>query len=166
MSKILVGVLIGVTLMGAILGVFGVVHAQAPTTPAQQNGQIGPGMMGGRGASRMGWALEGDQTGPLHDLMMAAWADKLDLSAAEIEQSLADGETMYEIATAQGLSSEEFQAAWTEIRTTVLDQAVAQGLISQEQADWMKSRGNRVKASGCLGGAGRGRWGNAGQTNP
>ncbi len=169
MGKIFAGVLIGVALVGVVLGVYGLVNAQAPiTTPQQGYGMMGGGygmMGGGRGAGMMGWVSDGSQPGPMNDLMIAAWAEKLDLGVDVIEQRLADGETMYDIAIATGLTAEEFQTARVEIHTAVLDEAVAQGLITQEQADWMKTRG--AGAGGCMGGAGRGRWGNAApQTNP
>ncbi len=173
MGKILVGVLIGAVLVGAVLGVYGLVNAQTPTPPSQEDqqsfyGRMGDGlgmMGGGRGAGRMGWA-DDDQTGPMHDLMVAAWAEKLGLSVDTIDQRLEAGETMSDIAVSQGLSADEFQAAWVEIHTSVLDEAVAQGLITQAQADWMKNRTGFMGAGGCLGNAGRGRWGNAPQTNP
>lgn len=171
MGKIWLGVLIGVVLVGAVAGVYGLVSAQAPVTPLQQGQQPGYGMMGngygmmgGRGAGRMGWAGD-DQPGPMHDLMIEAWAEKLGLSTDAIDERLDGGETMYDIALSQGLTAEEFQTARQEIHSAVLDQAVAQGLITQEQADWMKSRTGFMGAGGCLGG-GRGRWGNAPQINP
>lgn len=175
MSKIFVGVLIGAVLVGAVLGVFGLVNAQSPVTPFQQGQQPGygmmgggNGMMGGRGAGMMGQGYVAGQTGPMHDLMIAAWADQLGLSVEDLNLRLTDGETMYDIAISTGMTAEEFQAARVEIHAAVLDEAVAQGLITQEQADWMKSRGARMGAGGCGGGTTtRGRWGNAApQTNP
>lgn len=171
MSKIFAGVLIGAALVGAVLGVFGLVNAQAPVA-TQQGQQPGYGMMAysdgrmGRGGGMMGRAAEDGEIGPMHDLMIAAWAEELDLSVEDIEARLANGETLYDIALSQGLTVEEFQAARVEIHATVLDEAVAQGLITQEQADWMKSRGARMGAGTCTGGAVRGRRGSALQTNP
>lgn len=165
MSKIFAGVLIGIALVGVVLGVTGWVNAQGPQQ-GQQPG-YGTGMMGGRGAGMMGRVDDGDQTGPMHDLMLAAWADRLGLSVEDIEEKLATGETLYDIATAQGLTWDEFQTARVEIHAAVLDAAVEQGLITQEQADWMKTRGARMGAGGCAGYGGRGRWGAVTpQTNP
>lgn len=179
MGKIFVGVLIGAALVAVILGGYGLVNAQSQVPQFQQGGP-GYGMMGGGygrmggangmmggGYGMMGQGYANGQTGPMHDLMIAAWADKLGLSVDDLNQRLTDGETMYDIAISTGLTAEEFQAASVEIHATVLDEAVAQGLITQEQADWMKSRAGRMGAGGCGGGAGRGRWGNAApQTNP
>jgi hypothetical protein len=174
MGKIFVGILIGAVLVGAVLGVFGLVNAQSPVNPFQQGQQPGygmmgngNGMMGGRGAGMMGQAYAAGQTGPMHDLMIAAWADELDLGVDEISQRITDGETLYDIALSTGMTAEAFQAARVEIHAAVLEQAVAQGLITQEQADWMQSRGARMGAGGCAGGMRQGRWGNvAPQVNP
>lgn len=163
MTKIFAGILIGIALVGAVLGVTGWVNAQGPQQgqqPGQQTG-YGTGGVSGRGAGTMGWAYDGDQTGPLHDVMLTAWAEKLGLSVEQIEEKLAAGEILYDIAVAQGLTWDEFQTARVEIRAAALDAAVEQGLITQEQADWMKTRGARMSARG------HGRWGVVTpQTNP
>mgnify|MGYP001386823187 CR=1 FL=1 len=115
----------------------------------------------------MGQAYAGTQQGPMHDLMIDAWSEKLSLSVDELNQRIADGETLYEIAVSTGMTAEEFQAARVEIHAAVLEQAVAQGLITQEQADWMQSRGARMGGAGCTGGMRQGRWGSAApQVNP
>lgn len=128
---------------------------------------MGQGRMGGRGAGMMGQAYAGTQDGPMHDLMIEAWAGKLGLGVDELNERIADGETLYDIALSTGMTAEEFQAARVEIHAEVLEQAVAQGLITQEQADWMQSRGARMGGAGCAGGMRQGRWGNvAPQVNP
>ena len=48
---------------------------------------------------------------------------------------------MYDIALSAGVMDEEFPALMTEVRAAALDAAVADDVITQEQADWMKSRG-------------------------
>ncbi len=171
MGKIFVGVLIGAALVGAVLGVFGLVNAQGPVAPLVEGqqpgyGMMGQGRMGGRGGM-MGQAYAGTQEGPMHDLMIEAWSAKLGLGIDELNQRIVDGETMYEIAISTGMTAEEFQAARVEIHAAVLEQAVAQGLITQEQADWMQSRGARMGGAGCAGGMRQGSWGStAPQVNP
>jgi len=44
------------------------------------------------------------------------------------------------IAQAQGLSDEEIRDRTAQLRADALAQAVADGLITQEQADWMLER--------------------------
>jgi hypothetical protein len=51
------------------------------------------------------------------------------------------GETFYEIAISKGFTADEIPALMQEARNSALNAATADGVISQEQADWMKSRG-------------------------
>jgi hypothetical protein len=95
---------------------------------------FGPGMMGGRFAGDVG------PRGWMHDDMVSAVAEKLGLSTEDLQGRLDKGETIYEVATAEGLSEEEFQATMEEAHTAAIDKALADGEITQEQADWMKER--------------------------
>lgn len=107
----------------AVMGIgAGVVFAQDGTPP--YNGQ-GP-------------MRNGD--GPLHTFMVVEFAKALDLNVNDINTRLAAGETMYDIALSAGVTAEEFPAIMTEVRTAALDAAVAANVITQGQADWMKSR--------------------------
>ncbi|RLD09924.1 MAG: hypothetical protein DRI56_03370, partial [Chloroflexota bacterium] len=54
---------------------------------------------------------------------------------------------LWTLAEAQGLTQEEFQAKMTEARENALQQAVEDGLISQEQADQMRSRWENARGS-------------------
>lgn len=100
----------------------GVVYAQDETPP-----------FGGHGMR--------DGQGPLHTFMVIEWAKKLDLNVNDINTRLASGETMYDIALSTGVTAEEFPALMAEVRAAALDAAVAANVITQEQADWMKSHG-------------------------
>jgi len=79
--------------------------------------------------------------GYLHTYMVAAFADKLGLKADVVDARVAAGETMYDIAIANGVTAEAFPALMTEVRTNALTAAVKDGVITQTQADWMSSRG-------------------------
>lgn len=97
----------------------GAVYAQDDAPP------YGGGMHNGQGA--------------LHTFMVVEWAKKLDLNVNDINTRLAAGETMYDIALSAGVTAEEFPTVMTEVRDAALDAAVAGNVITQEQADWMKS---------------------------
>ena len=126
-----------VVLVIAALGV-GVAFAQGETP-----------VFGGRGP--------GDSTGPLHEYMVKAMADAVKLPVAEFESRHSAGETFYQIALAKGYSAEEIPALMQEARTNALDAAAKDGVITQEQADWMKSRGfGRGGMMGGYGGYGNG----------
>jgi hypothetical protein len=118
----------------AAVGV-GVAFAQDETPP-----YAGGGMMTGQGA--------------MHTFMVVEFAKKLDLNVNDINTRLAAGETMYDIALSAGVTAEEFPAVMTEVRAAALDAAVAANVITQEQADWMKSRGygrGGMGAGNCTG---------------
>lgn len=80
-------------------------------------------------------------TGYLHTYMVAAFAEKVDLKADDVNARLTAGESMYDIAVAAGVKADEFPALMVEVRSQALSAAVKDGVITQEQADWMSSRG-------------------------
>ncbi len=105
----------------------------------------------GRGP-RGGFAGAAD--GPLHDLMNAAIADALGVSVEELDAAHQAGQTAWDLAQVQGLTSDEFAALMADARNTALTQAVADGLITQEQANWMQSRWSGMQAEGFGPGSG------------
>ncbi len=153
MNKWIIG-LVAVAIVGLVLGTAGVVAAQSGTPGS------GYGMMGGRG----GWGMMGQygtgQTGLLHDEMIAAYAEALGLSVEDLNARLANGETMAQIASAQGLTVEEFRTLMLDARNKAIDKAVQDGTLTQEQADWMKTRSNRMMGGYGARGGGRGQYAN------
>lgn len=154
MKKFVIGVLLAVVLVVAA-GVTGYVYAQGPA-----NGGGGGMMGGGRGMMGAGSGLgqsaaAGTQTGLLHDEMVAAFAVELGLSVDDLNARLANGETMSQIAIAEGYTLEEFRTMMLDVRTQVIDQAVKDGTLTQAQADWMKQHG-----AGMMAGSGYGMRGN------
>lgn len=121
-------------LLVAALAVFGVgvVFAQDVTPPP-----VGRGPM-----------MQNETQGPLHTYLVNELAAKLGLKAGEVEAKLAAGETMYEIALADGVTAENFPALMAEVRSAAYAAAVKDGVMTQEQADWMKTRGNRANGAG------------------
>jgi hypothetical protein len=164
MKKIFViGALLALLVLA--LGIAGLAYAQSDTPPYPG---YGPGMMGGRGG--MGWMMGGNSSGgygPMHAYMIDAFAEAFGLDLSELESRLAEGETLWQVAESLGYSQEEFGQLWVDARTEALDQAVADGLITQEQADWMlqhmaagQGAGYGPGSGGCMGGgAGTGMWG-------
>ncbi len=131
MKKTILIVTLAVLALG-VLGV-GVVFAQDTTPPFT-----------GQGPMRNG-------DGPLHTFMTIEFAKKLDMNVNDINTRLAAGETMYDIALSAGVTAEEFPAIMTEVRTAAVDAAVKANVITQEQADWMKSRGGMIGTGNCDG---------------
>lgn len=97
------------------------------------------GMMDGRGM--MGFGFDDDQDGFLHDEITSALAGKLGISASDLQARLDKGESFYQIAESQGFTGDKYTTLMTEAHASALDQAVKDGKITQEQADWMKQRG-------------------------
>lgn len=118
------------------LGLAGYAYAQDKTPEYP----YGPGMMGAYGGHSvmagygMGWNGE---EGPMHEAMVAAVAEALGLTPEEIETRHDAGETLWEIAEAEGLSAEEIQDLMSSTHDAALEDAVANGDLTQEQADWM-----------------------------
>lgn len=77
--------------------------------------------------------------GIMHEYMLQLFSDKLGLSVSEIETRLDDGETMSEIAISEGLSVEEYKTWILDACSQAIDQAVKDGKLTTEQAEWMKS---------------------------
>jgi hypothetical protein len=117
-------------------------------------GQAGNGMMGNSGANQNGYACpfaDGDESGnygPLHTYMLNAFAQALGLTPEELNTRLQAGDTLWVIAQEKGMTAEQFQAMVTTARTTALNQAVTDGVITQAQADSMLQRMNTMMGNG------------------
>jgi len=120
MKKTLLVVGLVVLALGA-LGV-GVVAAQDGQPPYGQRGVM-------------------DGVGPMHDYMEQAMADAVGLDLDEFEARHDAGETFYQIALDEGFTAEEIPALMQDARAKGLDAAATAGVITQEQAEWMQSRG-------------------------
>lgn len=149
---IVAGMLLGVI----VLGVAGYAFAQTQTPPTPW----GPGMKSGRGGGMMG----GTGQGVLHDYMLKAWAEAFEMSPEELQARLNQGDTMSTIAQEKGLSQEAFFQMMAGVRTKAIQAAVADGVITQQQAEWMLSHMNRMGSGGfgARGGGNRGFGGRGG----
>jgi hypothetical protein len=125
MKKTLLIVGLVVLALGA-LGV-GVAFAQGPQPPA-----------GGSGYG-YGW---------MHDYVEQALAAKLDLTEQQVEEALAAGTPMYQIALDNGIKQEDLANFMNEVHKDAFAKAVADGVITQEQADWMLQRMQNMYQNG------------------
>jgi hypothetical protein len=97
--------------------------AQAAGLPAG----YGPGnMMGGRGSM-----------GQMHEYVEQALADKLGIAKTEVETALDGGKTMYQLAIDKGIKEADVTALLTVVHKTAFTKAVADGVMTQAQADLM-----------------------------
>ena len=142
----------------------GVAVAQAPQPPT-------PGGWPGMGGGRMHGFAAGGEEGPMHEYMVKAMADALGISVTDFETRREAGETAYQIALDLGISADKIPTLLSEARSKALDAAVSDGIITQAQAEWMKSRGAGLGQGNCGNGGqgfgmGMGRGWRYQQTNP
>lgn len=108
-------------------------HGPNPDVPdGDDTYPYGYGHMGGYGM--MGWY---DEEGPMHDAMIASLADALGLSEDDLEARHDAGETLWEIAEAEGLTEDKIQDLMLSAHDQALENAVAEGWLTAEQAEWM-----------------------------
>lgn len=129
----------------ASLAFAGFAYAQTPTPPGgdghgygMMGGGNGYGMVGGGNGYGMMVNRSG-KYGPMHNEMYDALAKDLDLTRAELDSRVAAGETPAQIATSKGISQADFAKIFTDVRKAAMEQAVADGYLSQAQADLMLS---------------------------
>ena len=148
------------------LGFAGYAYAQTQQ-PQNPGGFYGSGgMMGGRGGMMGGRGYAGQAYGPVHEYMINAIAEAFDMTPEDLQARLDAGDTCWTVAEEKGLTQDEFFTLMKDARAAALTQAVADGVITQAQADWMLERMSQMQDYGagagtCPGGGGmhgRGRW--------
>ena len=129
-----------VTVVGTV-AVVGLVSAQEPNSdgakpPAWE--QRGPGFGGLWKGGRHGG---GFKLNPEHHTeRQAALAEALGMSLEDLEAALAEGQTIPQLAEAQGIERDDLHAALQAAHLEQIEQAVADGTLTQEQADRMSER--------------------------
>lgn len=94
------------------------------------------------------------QTGVLHDYLEEALADKLNISVVTVVAEIDAGKTLAQIALENGIAATDLRTFLTDVRAQAIQAALADGVITQAQADWMSQRGNRMGAGMRQSGAG------------
>ncbi len=126
-------------------GMYGAGNTQPANGGRAGRGMMGNGMMGSR-ANNQGNSTcpmaDGDEYGaqeygPLHDYMYQAFAQALGITPEELAARRQAGDSLWTIAQEKGLTAEQFQTMMTTARTNAVNQAVADGIITQAQADFM-----------------------------
>ncbi len=87
-------------------------------------------------------------TGPLHEYMEQALAGKLNISLATVQAQFDAGTTLYQIALDNGIAAADMPLFMAEVRTTAIKAALADGVITQAQADRMLRSSGRGMGSG------------------
>ncbi|MBU0511472.1 MAG: hypothetical protein KKD28_15460 [Chloroflexi bacterium] len=160
MKKLLL-ILVGFALAVGVLGVAGYAYAQtqppsdpwSPDSPGM-SGRGGRGGFSGAGQRSSDMNASSDM-GLLEDYMHPAIADAFGLTVETLDAMHDEGVTLWQYAEEQGLTSEEFNALMQTASATAINNAVADGAITQEQADFMLERMQNVGKGGFLGAAQR-----------
>ncbi|MGB9641475.1 MAG: DUF2680 domain-containing protein [Anaerolineales bacterium] len=164
MLKNILFLIAGAVIATLILGVAGFAYAQTQTPPANVPNNFGYGRGGNFGGMMGRWNQSGSY-GFMHDYMVDAVASKLGVSPDTLEKELSAGKTMWQVAQEQGLTEEQFRTAMAESAKDAVAKMVADGVITQAQADWMVQRVETMLQSGFgygLGGCHGGYWGRPG----
>ncbi len=147
------------------LGSASAVFAQTdtPDSPIGYGG-VGIGSRSKRGGRGNGSQMlyqnrDSMEDGLLHDAMIAAFSEALNIPVLDLEERLAAGESMADIALSTGMTLEDFRTLLTEIRTTVHDQAVEEGLLPGSQFGWTNERPEGNTGYGARRGGGQGMYG-------
>jgi len=90
------------------------------------------------------------QTGTLHEYMEKALAEKLGITLATVEAQFDAGKTLYQIALDNGIAQADFPAFMLDVRTKAINAALADGVITQAQADRMLKAGRRGMGNGMM----------------
>ena len=103
---------------------------------------FGPGMrpggvFGSRGGGRGARGGPGAFIGGTENSLLAVAAGKLGLTVQDLWDQLQDGGSIADLASAQGLDPQAIADEFVAQRAEALSQAVEDGRITQERADWM-----------------------------
>jgi hypothetical protein len=80
--------------------------------------------------------------------MEKAVAKTLGITQEDLEAKLAAGETVWSVAKTRGLSDAQITDLMVNARSEALKNAVAAGVITQEQADWMDEHMDQMQGYG------------------
>lgn len=137
MKKFLIGLLVvGVIVLG--VGTIGVAYAKNDTTSPQE--PFGTGGVFGRRSGGPG-GKRGD--GHLSAYFHAELAEGLGITVADFEARREAGETLQQIAEDLGIASEDLSDLIQTAREKAIEQALADGAITQEQYDRMQQQHQR-----------------------
>jgi hypothetical protein len=114
--------IVGLVVAALVVLDVGVASAQGPAPYA------GNGPLAQNGA---GW---------MHDYVEQALAAKLGLTEKQVEDQLSAGKPMYQIALDEGIKQEALTDFMNEVHQDAFAAAVKDGVVTQEQADWMLQR--------------------------
>ncbi len=138
-------------LVVAAIAMNGYVLAQQPPPPQSgENNFSGPNK-GGRGGGRMGKGPgQLNWMEPYQDQIQEAVAEALGISVEELEAAREERKPLHELAEELGVELADVQAALEVARLEAIEQAVADGAISEEMAEQIIERMEQAPPAGWM----------------
>jgi hypothetical protein len=96
-----------------------------------------------------------------YDFMISLLQEKFGIAESEIAEGRAAGKNIFEIASEEGVTAEDFKATMLEEKIKSIDEAVTNGSVTQEQGEALKARIEGNSATCTTPGEGQGRRGSA-----
>ena len=127
--------LVGVIAFGAVSDV-----SAEEISPLYPGNGRGNGRSGGGTGTGIPMDMNINMDGMLDDYMAQYFADTFEIEVEVLKDRVAGGETLGEIGLSLGLDAQAIYDLQVEARTAALNQAVVDGLLTAEQAEWMLSR--------------------------
>ncbi len=104
----------------------------------------GPGGMMGRG----GLGICGFIPSALRSYVISSFASAVGLSVDQVNTDLSNGQTLTQIANAQGFTGDKLTQLVTQVYQAALKQAVADKVITQAEADQIQQLVNNLSGTG------------------
>ncbi len=101
--------------------------------------------------SGRGLGLQGRTAEPLYTYMTDALSQALAISPADFESRRAAGQTAYQVALSLGIPADQIPALLAKARMQAINAALADKVITQQQADWMRLHTTRMGTRLCNG---------------
>jgi hypothetical protein len=98
--------------------------------------------------------------------MQAVMAEALGMSVEELQAAEEAGQNPRDLAEERGIEAETLRETMQAARLEAIEQAVSDGLITQEQADWLSTHNPRGGRGGMGGGRPGGKQGRPNGGNP
>jgi len=152
MRKWLVGIGVGLGAVALVLaGALYAASTASSVAAGRQANALASGMMRRWTSGRPAEEGRPEARAQLQNGMLAALGDRLGLPADDLSAKLSSGQTLGQIAAAQGLSQSDLKQALEEAWSSALHAAVSDGRITQAQADWMEAHPGWVMLAAAMG---------------
>jgi len=138
-------VILAVMSMMAVGLIAGAAFAATQGTPVAGTNSQGCGNGAGNGSGyRWGAVMAGNNSAIRTEVAKA-----LGMSTEDLQKELDSGKTCAEVAQSKGISTEKLAEIVKKAKTDLLDKAVAEGRVTEEQAKVMKDRIADCTGNGC-----------------